>query len=154
MAKYSFTALLLFLFVPVAISAQTFTNDKYGYSIEVDDGFQLTQNDHATYFRSKDSNSVIIIKNWPGLDDATARDYLQQGYQDNRIAIVSVNEPKGINVDNGQGLVVDIQGVIERKLMQGVAGAYIGDNGQGMVVVILVWCMILFGLCNHKIRQS
>jgi len=135
MAKNSLTALLL-LFVPLVASAQTFTNDEYGYSIDIDDSFQLTQNNHATYFRSKDNDSVVIIKNWPGLDDDTAKDYLQQGYQDERIAIVSVNELEEINVDNGKGLLVDIQGIIERKLMQGIAGSYIGNNGQGMVVVI------------------
>jgi len=135
MAKNSLTALLL-LFVPLAASAQTFTNDEYGYSVEVDDSFQLTQNNHATYFRSDDNDSVVIIKNWPGLDDDTARDYLQQGYQDERIALVSVNEPEEINVDNGKGLQVDIQAIIDRKLMQGIAASYIGNNGQGMVVVI------------------
>ena len=136
MAKNSFTALLFLFFVPLAVSAQTFTNDEYGYSIEVDDSFQLTQNNHATYFRSKDNDSVVIIKNWPGLDDDTAKDYFQQGYQDERVAIVSVNEPEEFSVDNGKGLLVDIQGVIERKLMQGIAASYIGDDGQGMVVVI------------------
>ena len=135
MAKNSLTALLL-LFVPLAASAQTFTNDEYGYSVEVDDSFQLTQNNHATYFRSDDNDSVVIIKNWPGLDDDTARDYLQQGYQDERIAIVSVNEPEEIHVDNGKGLQVDIQAIIDRKLMQGIAAGYIGNNGQGMVIVI------------------
>jgi L-asparaginase/Glu-tRNA(Gln) amidotransferase subunit D len=78
MAKNSLTALLL-LFVPLSVSAQTFTNDEYGYSVEIDDSFQLTQNNHATYFRSDDNDSVVIIKNWPGLDDDAARDYLQQG---------------------------------------------------------------------------
>ena len=135
MTKNSFIALLL-LFVPLAALAQTFTNDEYGYSVEVDDSFQLTQNSHVTYFRSDDNDSVVIIKNWPGLDDDTAMDYLQQGYQDERIAIVSVNEPEEINVDNGKGLLVDIQAIIERKLMQGIAASYIGNNGQGMVVVI------------------
>jgi len=135
MTKNSFIALLL-LFVPLAALAQTFTNDEYGYSVEVDDSFQLTQNNHVTYFRSDDNDSVVIIKNWPGLDDDTAKDYLQQGYQDEHIAIVSVNEPEEINVDNGKGLLVDIQAIIERKLMQGIAASYIGNNGQGMVVVI------------------
>ncbi len=134
MAKNSFTALLL-LFVPLVALAQTFTNDEYGYSVEVDDSFQLTQNNHATYFRS-DDDSVVIIKNWPGLDDDTAKAYLQQGYQDERIAIVPANEPKEINVENGKGLLVDIQAIIDRKLMQGIAASYIGNSGQGMVVVI------------------
>ena len=97
MVKYRFIVALLVLFVPVVVSAQTFTNSEYGYSIEVDDSFQLTRNNDATYFRSKDNKSVVIIKNWPGLDEDTAKDYLQQGYQDERIAIIAVNEPEEVN---------------------------------------------------------
>lgn len=135
MAKNNLIALLL-LFVPLVVSAQTFTNKKFGYSIEVDDSFQLTQNNEATYFRSKDNDSVVIIINWPDLDEDTAKDYLLLGYQDERIAIVSANEPEEIKVDNGKGYLVDIQAIIDRKLMKGIAGSYIGDSGQGMMVVI------------------
>ncbi len=127
---------LLVIFAPVVSSAQTFTNTEYGYSIEVDDSFQLTRNNDATYFRSKDNDSVVIIKNWPGLDEDTAKDYLQQGYQDERIAIVAVNDPEEVDIENGNALLVDVQGIIERKAMKGVAGSYVGNDGQGMVVVI------------------
>ncbi len=127
---------LLVIFVPVVSSAQTFTNTEYGYSIEVDDSFQLTRNNDATYFSSKDNDSVVIIKNWPGLDEDTAKDYLQQGYQDERIAIVAVNDPEELNIENGKAMLVDVQGIIERKAMKGVAGSYIGNDGQGMVLVV------------------
>jgi hypothetical protein len=136
MVKNGLTTLLLLFCVPAVIWAQTFTNDEYGYSIEVDDSLHLTRNNNATYFRSKDSGRIVIIRNWPGLDADTAREYLQQGYQDERIAFVSASEPEEINVENGKGLLVDIQGVIERRLMKGVAGSYIGNNGQGMVLVV------------------
>ena len=127
---------LLVIFAPVVSSAQTFTNTEYGYSIEVDDSFQLTRNNDATYFRSKDNDSVVIIKNWPGLDEDTAKDYLQQGYQDERIAIVAVNDPEEISIDNGKAQLVDVQGIIERKAMKGVAGSFVGNDGQGIVLVI------------------
>lgn len=136
MVKYRFIVALIVLFVPVVSSAQTFTNSEYGYSIEVDDSFQLTRNNDATYFSSKDNKSVVIIKNWPGLDEDTAKDYLQQGYQDERIAIVAVNEPEEVNIDNGKALLVDVQGIIERKAMKGVAGSFVGGDGQGMVLVV------------------
>lgn len=136
MVKNSFIALLLLFIVPLVSSAQTFSNDEFGYSIEIDDSYQLTRNDQVTYFRSKDNDSVVIIKNWPGLDEDTAKDYLQQGYQDKHIAMVSVSEPEEITVENGKALLVDTQGVIERKLMKGVAGGFIGDKGQGIVVLV------------------
>lgn len=136
MVKNSLTSLLLLVFFPVVTTAQTFTNDQYGYSIEIDDGFELARNDDVTYFRSKDNDNVVIIKNRSGLNDDTARDYLQRGYQNEQIAIVAVSQPEEINVENGKGLVVDIQAIIERKLMKGVAGSYIGDDGQGIVLVV------------------
>ena len=136
MAKNRHIVALLVFFVPLVGSAQIFTNTEYGYSIELDDSYQLTRNNDATYFRSKDNDSVVIIKNWPGLDEDTAKDYLQQGYQDERIAIVAVSDPEEIDIDNGKALQVDVQGIIERKAMNGVAGSYVGSDGQGMVVII------------------
>jgi len=136
MVKNSFLTLLLLFLVPSVSSAQTFSNDEFGYSIEIDDSYQLTRNDQVTYFRSKDNDSVVIIKNWPGLDEDTAKDYLQQGYQDEHVAMVSVSEPEEINVENGKAVLVDTQGVIERKLMKGVAGGFIGDKGQGIVLLV------------------
>jgi len=135
MAKHSLTALLL-LFVSVVAAAQTFTNDDYGYSIEVDDGYQLIQNNGTAYFRSKENDSLVIIKNRPGLEEAMAKDYLRQGFQDERMAFVSVSEPVEINAVNGKGFLVDIEGIIERKQIQGVAGSYIGNDGQGIVLLV------------------
>lgn len=135
MAKHSLTALLL-LFVSIVAAAQTFTNDDYGYSIEVDDGYQLIQNNGTAYFRSKENDSLVIIKNRPGLEEAMAKDYLRQGFQDERMAFVSVSEPVEINAVNGKGFLVDIEGIIERKQIQGVAGSYIGNDGQGIVLLV------------------
>lgn len=124
------------MFVPAVCSAQIFTNDKYGYSIDIDDSLEMTRNDAMTYFRSRDNDNVVIIKNRSDLDEASAREYLQQGYQNERIAIVTVSDPEEISVENGKGFLVDIQAIIERKLMKGVAGSYIGNDGQGLVLVV------------------
>ena len=78
MAMNRISALLLLLFVPAVCSALTFTNDKYGYSIDIDDSLEMTRNDDTTYFRSKDNDNVVIIKNRSDLDEASAREYLQQ----------------------------------------------------------------------------
>jgi hypothetical protein len=138
MIKNSVICLFLLITVPAASWAETFTNDEYGYSIEVDDSFELVSNDHATYFRSKDNNGVIIIRNWPDLDEDTAREYLQSGYQDQYVAIVPVDELKASAVSDGKGMLADAQAIVERELMKGVVGAFIGNKGQGMVVVIMV----------------
>ena len=136
MIKTSLALLLLVLSVPAISTAQTFVNADYGYSIEIDDSFELARNDSASYFHAKDSDSIIVIKNWPGLDQDTAREYLLQGYQDARLAIVAVGEAEELTVADGKGLLVDTRGIVERKLMKGVAGAFTGNKGQGIVVVI------------------
>ena len=138
MIKNSFIVLLALFLAPAASWAETFTNDEYGYSIEVDDSFELVQNDSATYFRSKENNGVIIIRNWPDLDENTAKEYLQHGYQDQYVAIVPVEKLKASEVSEGKGVLAEAQAIVERELMKGVIGAFIGNKGQGMVVVIMV----------------
>lgn len=136
MAKINFVLLYLLIFIPLVSFAQTYSNDNYGYSIEIDEAYQLIRDNGAAYFRSKDNDSAVIIKNWTGVDEASAHDYLLQGYQNEILAIVPVSEPEEIKVDNGKGFLVDIQGVVERKLVKGLAGVFIGDNGQGIVVLV------------------
>ena len=63
MAMNRIIKLLLLMFVPAVCSAQIFTNDKYGYSIDIDDSLEMTRNDAMTYFRSRDNDNVVIIKN-------------------------------------------------------------------------------------------
>lgn len=135
MKKFNLSLLLFFCVSAVAL-AQTFTNDKYGYSIDVDDNYQLARNDDATYFRSQDGESLITIKNWPGLTEEAADDYMKQGYQDQRIAMVATGKPEKIELDNGSVMKVDIQGIVERELVKGVAASFIGNDGQGMVVLV------------------
>ena len=130
-----FITLIPVLLAPVVVSAATFTNDRFGYTIDVDDSFQLGRNDDSTFFRSKENEGVIIIRNWPGLDEEVARNYLQQGYQDARIAIVPAGDLEEVDVADGKGFLVDIEGIIERKLVKGAAGGFVGDKGQGMIVV-------------------
>ncbi|NNL07034.1 MAG: hypothetical protein HKO86_04855 [Gammaproteobacteria bacterium] len=138
MIKNSFIVLLVLVFTASASWAETFTNEDYGYTIEVDDSFEMVRNDHATYFRSKENDAVIIIRNWPGLDEDTARNYLQHGYQDKYVAITPAGELKAIEVSEGKGLLADAQAIVERELMKGVVGGLVGNQGQGMIVVIMV----------------
>lgn len=130
--KYLF---FLFYAFPLATTGQVFSNAQFGYSIELDDRYQLTTNNDITFFRS-DNSGVVIIKNWPGLSEETARDYMQQGYQDERLAIVAEGEPEVVALDNGKSLLVDIEGIHERKRIKGIAGSFIGNAGQGMVVLV------------------
>ncbi len=133
--KSKFVHVLILLCVPAVLPAGTFTNPDYGYSIEIDDSLKMIRNDDATFFMSEADGGAIFIRNWPGLEASAAKDYLKRGYQDERIAIVSSGEPREVAADTGKGYMVDIQGIIERRPVKGVAGGFIGDGGQGMVVI-------------------
>jgi hypothetical protein len=138
MAINKLKLLLLSVFLlPVVSSAQLLNNDEYGYSFEIDDSYRLVQDRGAAFFRSDDGGSIVIVKNWPGLTEETAKDFLLQGYQDARIAVVATSEPEEITAENGKGLQVDVQSIFERKLMKGVAAGFIGNNGQGMVMLVI-----------------
>jgi hypothetical protein len=127
--------LVLALLSPVCAVAKVFINEDYGYSIEIADGYQLMRNDDVTYFSAEQDNSIIAIKNWPGLTEEAARDYILQGYQDEKVAIVAAGEPEAIAVEKGKGLLVAVEGIFERKRMKGMSGGFVGDDGQGLVVM-------------------
>lgn len=126
---------MLALLSPVCAVAKVFINQDYGYSIEIADGYQLIRNDDVTYFSAEQDDSIIAIKNWPGLTEEAARDYVLQGYQDEKVAIVATGEPEAIAVEKGKGLLVAIEGIFERQRMKGVSGGFVGDDGQGLVVM-------------------
>jgi len=126
----------MFFMVPAISAAQTFTNENHGYSIEIDDNYQVTRNGGVTYFESNDKASLVIMKNWPGLTGEVAKDYLLQGYQDEAMAVVATSDLKEIAVEDGKGLRVDVRGVLDRKLMKGVAAAFIGNDGQGIIMLV------------------
>ena len=128
--------LLLVLSAPAIISAKTFTSHEFGYSVELDDSFQLSRNNGATWFSTEQDGGLVVIRNWPGLDLETAKNYLQQGYQDARLAVVPEGEAREVVVGDGKGYLVNIRGVSERKAIKGVAGGFVGNKGQGMIVVL------------------
>jgi|GEM_PF-5484494 len=128
--------LLLVLSAPAIISAKTFTSQEFGYSVEIDDSFQLSRNNGATWFSSEPDGGLVVIRNWPGLDLETAKNYLQHGYQDARLAVVPEGEAREVVVGDGKGYLVNIKGVSERKAIRGVAGGFVGNKGQGMIVVV------------------
>lgn len=131
-----FISLVFVVLAPALVSAKTFTNENYGYTIDIDDGYQLSRNDSATYFRSKDNDVVVVIRNWPGLDQATAKDYLQYGYQDERFAIVADGQLEEMVLEEGKGFLIGIKGVVDRRPMKGLAAAYVGNGGQGLVLIV------------------
>jgi hypothetical protein len=120
----------------VASTAHAYTDDDLGYSIDIDNGYQVNRMYGTTMFESNDSDNVVIIKNWPGLTRDMAGEYLVNGYQNETMAIVATGDIEQQKVENGSGLLVDVLGIFERKLRRGLAAGFIGDNGQGMVVLV------------------
>ena len=135
MMKPELIILSVLFVIPAMSFADPFKNEEYGYSIEVDDRYQVTKNDSATFFRSNADQSAILIRNWPGIDEATAKKYLQQGYQDAYIAMVPDGELEELSIANGKGLLINVKGVINVESMRGKVGGFVGDGGQGMIIL-------------------
>jgi hypothetical protein len=127
--------LLLALLFSASSMAKSFINKDYGYTIEVDDSYQLVRNDDVTYFSDEAGNSLIAVKNWPGLTEEVARDYIQHGYQDEKLAIVASGDAEELTVEKGKGLLVEVEGVYDRQLIKGITAGFIGDDGQGLIVL-------------------
>jgi hypothetical protein len=119
----------------VTAKAQAYTDDELGFSVDIDESYQLSRQYDVARFKSADSDNVVIIKNWPGLTPEMARDYLLSGYQNDVLAIVASGDVNKQQAENGTGLRVDVMGVFQRKLVKGLAAAYIGDDGQGIVLL-------------------
>ncbi len=130
------TWLFMAFIYTVVSTAHAYTDDDLGYSIDIDDGYKVSRMYGMTMFESNDSDNVVIIKNWPDLTLEMAEEYLLSGYQNETMAIVTTGDIKQQKVENGSGLLVDVLGIFERKLMRGLAAGFIGDNGQGMLVLV------------------
>lgn len=119
----------------VAAKAHAYTDDELGFSIDIDESYQLSRQYDVIRFQSAGSDNVVIIKNWPGLTEEMAKDYLLGGYQDDVIAVVASGDVSKQEVENGSGLLVDVMAIVQRKLTKGLAAAFIGNDGQGMVLL-------------------
>lgn len=117
--------------------AKTNDNPDFGFSITVDDYFsQQSQVGRFYYFRSADNSSTITIKNWPGLSIEKVRQIGNLGYQDEGVTLTTSAKPREIQLKQGMGLTVDVDGFIEQSRVKGVLGAYVGDNGQGFIILL------------------
>ena len=119
----------------VVARAHAYTDDELGISIDIDENYQVSRQYDVTRFTSADSDNVVIIRNWPDLTQEMAGDYLLSGYQDGVIAVVATGDVTEQQVENGTGLLVDVTGIFQRKLMKGLAAAFIGNDGQGIVML-------------------
>lgn len=119
----------------VVAKAHAYTDDELGFSVDIDESYQLSRQYDVTRFKSAGSDNVVIIKNWPGLTQEMAKDYLLGGYQNDVIAVVATGDVSKQEVENGSGLLVDVITIVQRKLMKGLAAAFIGNDGQGMVLL-------------------
>ncbi len=127
--------LFLVFMLPVISSAEIYTNGEQGYSIEIGDKYRVIRDYGLTYFESAESDNTVMVRNWPGLTEQIAKDYLLEGYQDDRIAVVATSSVKELEAENGTGVWVDVVGIFDRQLVKGIAAGLIGDDGQGIVLL-------------------
>ena len=129
------TILLSVLSLPV--SAKTYSDPNLGFRITIDDYFsQFSQQGELYYFVSADNTDMIIIQNWPGLRVDEVREASRTGYQAEGVALTSQGSPKEHPVTKGWGLTVPVNGFIEQTNVNGILGGYVGNEGQGFIILL------------------
>jgi len=119
------------------VFAQTYNNSDLGFSITVDDYFsQKSQEGDIYYFTAADSAATVIVKNQPGLSIEEVKQVGVNGYQDEGITLTVTGKTRQKTVKQGWGLSIPVEGYIETNKVKGILTGYVGNKGQGFVVLI------------------
>ena len=123
--------------MPYQAIAKTYSEPGTGVSIEIDDYFsQEYQADGVKYFISADSSAAVVIKTLPSLTHQQINMLSTQGYQDMNMSVTVSNEASNTEVTEGSGMTVDVDGILAYQNIQGKLGAFVGDSGKGLVMLI------------------
>lgn len=107
-----------------------------GYSMAVGNDFQVRRKDvEICSYRSGD-DAVILLKDWPGLSKDDIEAFVDRGYQSTDIALHKRGELQQISTAGGSGYLAAVAGIVDDRAVEGIAGGFVGDSGQGVAVLI------------------
>jgi hypothetical protein len=127
---------LIALAAPWHARAETDVCEGNGYRLQIGDGFQVQRKDaeFCTY-RSGD-DAVIVLMDWPGLSRETIEAFIDDGYRTGKITLTKHGELRQISTAGGTSYLANVAGIFRNKPIEGVAGGFVGENGQGVAVLI------------------
>jgi len=128
---------LILLLAPLLVSAKTYTSPELGFSIRIDEVFSQPTEDGEMYvFTAAGGRDRIIIQNWPGLTVEAVREAGRAGYRDDGVDLRPRGAAREHQPAQGWGLSLPVSGVIDRQKVEGMLGGFVGEQGQGFIILI------------------
>ncbi len=124
--------------LPACVCATVFTGQKLGFSLRIDEHFVLAEQDGGLYvFVANGGQDRIIIQNRPGLSIEAVREAGREGYVDEEgVALTTQGATTEHRPKGGWGLTVPASGRIDWQQVQGMLGGFVGEQGQGFIILI------------------
>ena len=127
---------LLSLAVPWRARAEADVCEGNGYKLDIGNGFQLRHKDAEICSYRAGDDAVILLKDWPGLSRDVIEHFVDIGYQTDAITLVKRGELQQIVTAGGDAYLARVAGIVRNKPVEGVAGGFVGKDGQGVAVLI------------------
>lgn len=136
--KYTVAALsvLLALTAPLHVRAEADVCEGNGYRLEVGDGFQVKRKNAEMCSYHAGEDAIILLKDWPGLSRDVIEAFVDNGYQSDDIALLKHGELRQISTAGGAGYLASITGIVRNRAVEGLAGGFVGEDGQGVAVLL------------------
>ncbi len=131
-------ATVILLCLSLLAEARTYSSPELGFSIHIDETFspRPTEDDGLYVFDSADGRGRITILNRPGLSMEAVRESAIEGYRDEDVELTARGAATECRPDNGWGMTVPVSGIVGQQSVVGILGGFVGDQGQGFLVLI------------------
>lgn len=124
------------LAAPLHARAEAKVCEGNGYRFEIGDGFEVQRkNDEICTYRSGE-DAIIMLKDWPGLNRAMIENIVDHGFQTGSVALEKHGELHQLSTAGGTGYLANVAGSFQGRAIEGIAGGFVGEGGQGVAVLI------------------
>jgi hypothetical protein len=135
--KNTVVAFVLFaLIAPLQVRAEADVCEGNGYKLEIGSDFKVQRKDAEICSYRSGEDAVILLKDWPGLSKVAIENFIDNGNYPEGIVMPKRGELRQISTAGGTGYLAKVSGTIGNKAVEGVAGGFVGEKGQGVAVLI------------------
>jgi hypothetical protein len=127
---------LIVMIAPIQVRAEADVCEGNGYRLEIGSEFEVQRKDAEICSYRKGEDAVILLKDWPGLSKVAIEDFVDNGHYPEEIAMHQRGELRQISTAGGTGYLARVSGTFRNKAVEGVAGGFVGEKGQGVAVLI------------------
>jgi hypothetical protein len=116
---------------------ETYIDRSYGFSIDLARDFNLSsEQGDLLFFKSPDRAGTVIIRPRPGLTLSTVQAAMRSGFESKVITLTPTGVPMTLNVNDGQGMAMEVTGSIEGREVRGTMAGIFGGDQQGYMVLV------------------